>query len=135
MSGRPFRSSYRASSREDVAALSVAMRGLPDDDKLRGLVIAHATGLMLPRGILRLGLWLVGLRGGARKALFLAELYRRDAAGALTLWDQTCSHVLNGKDREDADSVGGWSQREIDLFLACFEAVPPSPDQHERPKV
>ncbi|MGA4550626.1 hypothetical protein [Methylorubrum aminovorans] len=89
---------------------------------MRGLVVVHATGLMLPRGILRLGLWLVGLRGEAGKARFLVELYRRDPAGALTLWAQTCEHVLHGKDREDANSVGGWSQREIDLFLECFSA-------------
>lgn len=124
MSGHLFRDSYRASSREDVAALSVAMRGLSDGDKLRGLVIVHATGLMLPRGSLRLGLWLAGLRGETRKAVFLAELYRRDPAGALLLWEQTCSHVLNGRDREDANSVGGWSQREIDLFLDCFRPTP-----------
>lgn len=125
MNEQMFQAHYCAASREEVAALVTAMRGLSDDDKLRGLVIVHATGLMLPRGILRLGLWLVGLRGEARKAFFLAELYRQDPAGALTLWEQTCSHVLKGKDREDADSVGGWSQREIDLFVRCFVGTAP----------
>lgn len=108
---------YRASSREDLEHLAGMMDRLTDARKAAGVAAIHANGLMLPRGVLKLAVMFPRLAGGkAGITKFFQQLYLRDAASMNAMWDQTREHMLRGKDTEDKNSVGGWSQRELDIF-------------------
>lgn len=108
---------YQASSREDLEHLAGMMDLLTDARKAAGVAAIHAHGLMLPRGILALAVMFPRFVGGkASVTKFFQQLYLRDAKSMNAMWDQTREHMLRGKDTEDRNSVGGWSQRELDIF-------------------
>ncbi len=113
---------YKANSHSDLSALSVAMCSKPD-----WFVLAHVHDLGLMRcrqQPLAMMISLVRrLRGtGGMLALFL-NLKQR-SPDVVTMWfADTLNHLHLGKDTEDTDSVGGWSQREIDLLCERIPAL------------
>lgn len=111
-----FRTHYSASNRDDIDALYRDMMALSNPEMIAAQILVMERKLMLPLGIFKWALMFVSLRGARGRVAFIKEHYRREPQKALALWKQTADHVLKGKDREDRDSVGGWSQREIDLF-------------------
>ena len=52
-----------------------------------------------------------------REMNIFENMTRNDLDFAYFLIHETALHVLNGKDLEDKNSVGGWSQREVNLFV------------------
>ncbi|MHC2090026.1 hypothetical protein [Methylobacterium sp. CM6244] len=98
------------------------MRALPASKKLVGLVACWQHGLMLPRGWLRVLMFV--LRSPERRYAMALELYAREPAAILDLWDQAILHMLTGHDREEASSVGGFSQREMDILVGALGLAP-----------
>ena len=60
----------------------------------------------------------------ARLAFFDAMARMQPDALNETL-NQILDHMLRGTDREDKDSVGGWSQRELDMFVGTIQPFLP----------
>lgn len=109
----------KASSPLDVLVLVQWLVEL--DPVRRPAVLAHAHNerLMRARGTLRPMLWLVRrLRGKRGVEAFFDHLAVRDPRAMHAMWWQMLDHIHLGRDTEDADSSGGWSQQELDLFLA-----------------
>lgn len=111
------RDHYDATDRQHLEELADRMRRLTDARKMAGITLVHLYGLMLPRGFqFVLALLMLKPFGHRAVILFFQQLYKRDPQPALDMWAQTIGHMRTGKDREDAHSVGGWSQRELDIF-------------------
>jgi hypothetical protein len=108
------RVNYLASRRGDLREVAQIARDLPKPRKVQGVILAHELGLMLPRGKLRIAMWF--FRTPRARSVFMQQMFQRDEPATLNLWEQTLLHMTSGKDREDTDSVGGWSQRELDIF-------------------
>ena len=53
----------------------------------------------------------------------LSIFYRLDPANYGQFVEEMCRHTLNGYDTEDNDSLGGFSQRELDLIMTFFGEV------------
>lgn len=124
MIGRPDpRRVYRATHRRDVMDLAFTLENTPE--ALRPTVAAF----VVQRGLM-VGPWwfrmLVGAINRNRPAVAIAKLrgfYVRLPNEAAHLITETARHMRHGKDREDADSVGGFSQREFDLIVAVLKMV------------
>jgi hypothetical protein len=109
---------FKANSAHDVLWLSFCLQRVPVHQRL--IVVAHIydLGLMQFRGPMGLLLSLVRrLRGTIGISAFFERYSRHNPGPVLQgLLVETAMHVAKGHDREDADSVGGWSQREIDAL-------------------
>lgn len=123
-----------ASNRAAVEAVIARINALrPANQALfTGFVLGE--GLMLLRGVAALAYGLFARLIAKMKGISAAQVYMNshlimvkrnqfdmidDAIG------QTTDHMRNGKDREDKNSVGGYSQRELQLVvnvLAIIEA-------------
>ena len=88
----------------------------PEKIRLTAFVISE--GLMrapFPIGML---FGLVRWRHGKIGVKNVILKYAKDhEASVLEMFEQTLHHMVYGKDREDSDSVGGFSQREINMIL------------------
>lgn len=108
---------FRANSQADLSDLSVRLTALP-----HWFVLGHVHDLGLMRcrqQPLAALIWLVKKTKGVGGLLFFfADLQKRSPDVLAMWWADTLHHMHLGKDTEDADSVGGWSQREIDMLVA-----------------
>lgn len=110
----------RASNPHDVWRLGLAIMNTSDRHKPDLLAALHHLGLMKAEGgIFRISLAVVGtMKGRPGLLAFFRHLQKRKPSVIDAMIAQTVYHAVHGNDREDADSMGGWSQREIDLLLA-----------------
>ena len=116
---------YTASSKASVEQLITDLEALPHPLRLVLLVQIWKLGLMRPKGFaLRFLFWFAKrMRGDKGLPIMLKALEQKDPAAVQSFWDQTIAHIRNGKDREDMDSVGGFSQSEIDLIAKILTTL------------
>lgn len=114
---------YLASSRESVSRLAMNLSTVRSV-KERAAILAVLDELRLFRSpwLLRTGARVLArVRGGSPTKWQAAALERvggQSPAALADMWEQLIRHCLRGHDREDDDSVGGWSQRELDLLAS-----------------
>jgi hypothetical protein len=107
-----------ASSDLSIRALASNLRLLPRDRRtvLAGYLMAE--GLMFPPIHLWPIFWVLrrirGKQGLYNFVAILSQIYPRAIDGIIA---DTAKHMLDGRDTEDADSVGGFSQRELNLIV------------------
>lgn len=105
---------YRANNFGDLSALSIRLCSLPSWVALGAV---HDLGLMKmppPWGVM---LWLIRkLRGSQGVTNFFWHMSQRSPDQVNAWVAQMLQHLHFGKDTEDSDSLGGWSQREINLL-------------------
>lgn len=113
---------FRANSKQSVSDLSVALTSLP-----HWFVLAHVHDLGLMGCRQQPLAFLIGvvkrLRGTNGMLAFFLSLKTRSPDTLNMWWADTLAHIHFGKDTEDADSVGGWSQREIDQLCARIPSL------------
>ena len=110
---------YKANSKKDVARLAQRIRDTPADNRWQ-----------LAAEIVYLGL--MNFREAPIQDIIKHARYTKNIKALyafFTVFDvmekqiidffieDTAKHAINGNDTEDEDSVGGWSQREIDLLV------------------
>lgn len=106
-----------ASSISDVRLLATALMTVPEEDKWKVLGKVVDLGLMKFRGLDFFLKLLKKWKGSAGVFQFFKILSEKSPK-TIDIWlEDTIRHVVNGKDTSDAASVGGWSQKEIDLLL------------------
>lgn len=128
---------YLASSRADVERLVDDLNALPQPLRLVLMVQLWQHKLMLPRGwALRFMFWFAKKRHGQNAMSLLVSIFQKKSPESVqAFWDQTITHIRTGKDREDRDSVGGFSQREINLVTRILAAISNIVDQQRVPQV
>lgn len=106
-----------ATSVEDVRLLATCFMTVPQEDKWKVLGKTYELGLMRFRGI-QFFLWIIKKwKGSAAVYQFFKMVAEKQPEAIDNYIEDTIRHIVNGKDRSDRASVGGWSQKEIDLLL------------------
>lgn len=110
---------YRASSKEDLKNLALALKDLPAEQMVAVQSTVTAEGLMLVPFPFNLVFSFIEWRHGKQNAhrAFWTRIYNQDPASFGRLFGDTIRHMLLGKDREEKTSVGGFSQRELDIVI------------------
>lgn len=116
---------YSAKSRADIERLAADIENLPVRRKIVVGARCFADGLMVMPLWVRICLSFAVWRHGKLAAYYLwfLRMEQADPGNADDMWQQIVQHMLNGKDREDRGSVGGFSQRELDMFVGYLEAA------------
>ena len=111
-----------ANNSDDVRELAMGLANLP---ACQVLAHVHDLGLVrMPRSWLGVLMAILRkVRGTAGMRTFFVDLSIRDPDLVRDWMADTLAHVVDGCDLEDFDSVGGWSQREIDLLIARFPSL------------
>jgi hypothetical protein len=106
-----------ASSKEDVKLLATCFYTIPIEDKWKIVAKTYDLKLMKFRG-LGFPLWLANkIKGKTGVYQFFKILSEKAPDYIDNCIEDTIRHIVNGKDTTDPASVGGWSQKEIDLLL------------------
>ena len=108
---------YRANNISDLRSLAADLNNLPLPQKIA--VGAHLldAGLMRMSGVLLGMQWLLKRARGYKGAYaFMIRTSADHPQQFKAFWEDTSNHILNGKDTEDTDSVGGYSQREVNMI-------------------
>ena len=109
---------YHADSVDEVFDLAHTMACLPVEQSMKALSLVFQRGLMVPgffgRQMLKLVLF---IRGQAGVNSVFRIFGKNHSKLAENLWLDVAHCVLIGTDTEDSFSCGGWSQREIDIFV------------------
>lgn len=114
----------RASSRSDLEAFCGSLDALDADRRVALMQRIWCAGYMLPTGALRPLLWIVRItRGEAGVGHLLRRLQQRNPDIFGLFWRQTLAHLLHGRDVEDRDSAGGYSQRELDQLQVWLREI------------
>lgn len=111
---------FKASSRQDLFEAALRIDHLQTEEKVIFLTNTIQFGLMNAPVLLNIVLkGLKATRGRNGLLAFFKKMYARpDQANILAgMIADTRAHLFNGKDTEDKDSVGGFSQRELDLLF------------------
>ena len=107
----------KANSRADVQQAAQLMRNYPVYLRASAMLHIHGNRLMTfhPQDLtIRFFNWITG---GRFSKVLIMRLPPEEIAH---MWRQTIDHIVSGKDTEDRDSVGGWSQREMDIFYSII---------------
>lgn len=106
-----------ASSKDDVRLLAGCFLTIQNEDKWKVAGKVYDLGLMRMRGLN----WFLKLikkwKGPAAIFQFFKILSEKFPKELDNYLEDTIRHIVNGKDTTDPASVGGWSQKEIDLLL------------------
>lgn len=106
-----------ATSTEDVRLLATCIMTVPQEDKWKVIGKIVELGLMKFRGI-TFAIWLLRKWKGPAGIYQFFKIVSEKHPKTLDIWvEDTIRHIVNGKDTIDPASVGGWSQKEIDLLL------------------
>jgi len=115
---------FKASSRRDMTDLAwlVETVTLRNEAKVAANII-HNNLMIVQPWWWRVLFWLIKTR---RNALVgLVHFYENQHEEARHLLTETARHIRHGKDREEASSVGGFSQREVNIMTAILRAANP----------
>lgn len=113
----------KANSVTDLEILASYIRNIPKEDRCQlAAVIVHLGLMKSPLPEVQRSIELMKETGGV-KALeyFFQFLSIVDPKTLDTTLADTIKHLTEGNDIEDIDSVGGWSQREINLLLNNYQ--------------
>lgn len=110
---------YKANSKEDVARLAQRVRDTPAEDRWQLAADVVYLGLMNFReapiqDIIKHARYTENIDA---IYAFFAVFDAMERQFINDFVEDTAEHAINGRDIEDEDSVGGWSQREIDLLV------------------
>ncbi len=107
---------YAANRYDDIYSL---YDRLCKSDPTEVVLATYSLGLMEFAGkASKATVWLIRLvRGQTGVENFLRFLWKKSPDTVHVMHYETALHSVYGKDAEDSDSVGGWSQREIDLLV------------------
>lgn len=124
----PRLSQIKASTRSDLVWLIQYLTDIfPEQHRFELHEYTLNFGLMRTHWWVKLCFWIIEkcdkFRSGAR-AEFFRKIHQDTNVGGESL-QQLVDHILTGKDTEDKDSVGGFSQREIDLLVSILLKFPP----------
>lgn len=116
----------KATSHKDITCLAFGLASVKEVDRWKIVATVHMLGLMKFKSrTFRFFLWLIRrVRGKAGVFAFFEQLQKRSQETIDEFLEQTVMHIMNGEDTEDADSVGGLSQRELDLLLLAINYKP-----------
>lgn len=109
----------KANSIEDIRLLASCFLTIPQENKWIVMARVYELGLMNFKGITG---WLVRLLRKYKEGVGVFHLFnylnKSNPKEIDKCIEDTIYHIVKGEDDEDSDSVGGWSQREIDLILS-----------------
>lgn len=109
------KSFYKANQIEDVMWLADTLDGLPPDIKLDLLLWVTEKGYMIPNIVQRtIEYFIHKWRGNAGVENYRRILWSSHPETYKAAWDDFIRHLEFGTDRIDPDSVGGYSQSELD---------------------
>ena len=110
---------FSATSRADLKRLAEAVADIPVRQKIAVAARCFADGLMVMPLWVRFGLALAIWRHGRLLAYFafFSRMEKAKPGAADDAWEQIIRHMLGGKDAEQPGSVGGFCQRELDMFV------------------
>ena len=117
---------YRANDFASVAALAHNLNTTPPEAYPQALGLIYFHRLMTPavrawpldwiaQAMVNLLRWRLGKPG---LQMLVAKMQKRDPDMVRRWMAEAVDHCMNGSDLEDEGSIGGWSQREIDLLVA-----------------
>ena len=108
---------YASNSKTDVFRLAERIKNLNEAELRQFMPPLFAMGVMYPslwfQQVLRLIKWRRRVDDLGAWRLLLSQ--PRASKVLLNIQRATVEHIMSGKDREERNSVGGWSQREINF--------------------
>jgi hypothetical protein len=113
---------YDATDRNSLYSFVDRLHNLQPDIRNLLNIYLISQNLMIPTGAAGLCIRFLRLVTSAvffRKTLWV--LFERNPAISIGSITATVQHLLHGRDTEDKDSVGGFSQRELDLIAAFLD--------------
>lgn len=111
---------YSAANSSDVMHLAFVVEMTPDDRQPAVAAAVVANDLMRGPWWFQVIVGLIRLRGNTAQRLTFA--LTRLPEVATDIIRATARHIRHGKDREDASSVGGLSQRETEIMVSILFA-------------
>jgi hypothetical protein len=116
----------RASSSEDLKQIAISLKLLrPSAARAALLSVVYSRGLMIApwwlRGLIKLVCWRHRIEPVQAWAMSLANDHKGKMADAMM--DGLIEHVVNGKDKTNPASAGGFNQEELDQLLALLIAA------------
>jgi hypothetical protein len=123
----------------DLCFLAEDLKELSDAQAAAVLAVLHAKGVMQSRALSFIA-WLYGrkMKNPSKTAAY-AYIFGnpRMLPSAQKMMDDVIRHMMTGRDKEDADSVGGFSTRELqfiaNLAWAVKEGLSPAPSMAGAP--
>jgi hypothetical protein len=115
----PITCNWRANSEASILFFKETLRTFPDSKLPSLMAVICGLGLMRPRGWFRMAVKVISWRHREPKHAAYLRMFIMGERGlnlAKEIRAQTVQHILQGRDTEDADSVGGFSQREINII-------------------
>lgn len=106
-----------ASSDFDVKLLAGCFLTTPKEDQWKIIAKVYDLGIMKFRGIGWILWTLKKLKGSAGIFQFFKILSEKSPKSIDKCIEDIIIHIVKGKDTTDPNSIGGWSQKEIDLLL------------------
>lgn len=115
--------SLKASNRDDVRLLANMVNEVRTDfHQILAASIIHL-GILIPKErSIRAAMWLAEKRRKTKYQLMMG-IFQRYPSLATAIIEATADHILLGEDTEDADSVGGLSQREFDAVSGLLLVI------------
>lgn len=117
--------SFNAHDRKDMICLANVVRSYRDDP--RNYVICGSLAdmrvMIVSPWWLRLACWIGSQRSGAKEYAIWMAMFAKYPEHATALIDATADHIVNGQDREDPKSAGGFSQREVNFLVGVLKVM------------
>jgi hypothetical protein len=112
---------YKANSKRDIQLLAKVIEDVPQQAQWYIVWYVWRNDLMrIRQWFPRLLLWFMYMRHGDwGTQMMFRQMEQKNPEQITQIISDTCRHVLYGQDKEEVGSLGGWSQREIDLFMEC----------------
>jgi hypothetical protein len=117
---------YDATKRHDLLRLARDIRAVPEgspEELLFATVLVSSRLMNFANPIIRSAMWIGRIIHRVDRfdqALLMLSKFPKVARETI---ENTARHALSGKDREDRNSVGGFSQREINLITDMLAAA------------
>ncbi|HIV77312.1 MAG TPA: hypothetical protein H9899_07290 [Candidatus Sphingomonas excrementigallinarum] len=115
----PIAGFFSAASKQDMQRLATTLRSLDDHQKAMiaaGMVDAR---VMFPPLLHRIPAWIWVKRGG-EELMFWVRIFGHPKIGvklARGIIENAARWAVSGQDREQSNSVGGFSQREVNFIV------------------
>lgn len=113
--------SIRANRLDDMKLLARMVRAVAPTDQYKLAAVVFDLDLMrFPWYLQPLVAWVRRRKGRAGLMTYFKTMTTKQPKFVTDFVEQTAVHIESGRDREDRDSVGGLSQREVDVLIRAL---------------
>ncbi|MCG7348874.1 hypothetical protein [Sphingomonas sp. ACRSK] len=121
----PIAGFFSAASKQDMQRLATTLRLLTDYQKAVIATCMVNARVMFPPLIYRIPAW-IWVKRGRDELMFWAQVFHHPKFGtklARGIVDDAARWAVSGQDREQSNSAGGFSQREVNFIVNSIAVI------------